>query len=34
VKSFPKKGLAKSLGAFEALPAATAAPLTWGPDNA
>jgi hypothetical protein len=34
VKSFPKNGLVKSPGAFEALPAATAAPLSWGPDNA
>jgi hypothetical protein len=34
VKSFPKSGLVKSLGAFEPLPAGRAAPLTWGPDNA
>ncbi len=32
VKSFPETGLVKSLGAFEPLP--TAAPLTWGSENA
>jgi hypothetical protein len=34
VKSFPKTGLVKSLGAFEPLPTGTATPLTWGPDDA
>jgi hypothetical protein len=32
VKSFPKRGHVKALGAFEPLPSATA-PSTWGSSN-
>jgi hypothetical protein len=33
VKSFPKSGLVKSLGAFDPLPAATTPPSTWSSSN-